>query len=184
MLALLISITTVFQAILGAGPGRLKASKRAIGPFYSQRTRTKFSWTEVRFRTIAWCPLIDQVQWANKPEPPAAIQHKSHSVLNKPTNSIYGASWLNLIEPLPMNRRQWFVTPCQTDYLPADVLAAPARGSVRAIVELAALAGCDSVQTDGNYPLITGHGTQLSFRGHPSLGPVAVFDQVPLDVPR
>ena len=80
-----------------------------------------------------------------------------------------------------MSKRQWFTTPCQTDYLPADVLAAPARGSVRAIVELAALAGCDSVQLVGDFPLVSGPGTQLSFREHPSLGRIAVFDQVPFD---
>jgi hypothetical protein len=69
------------------------------------------------------------------------------------------------------------MTRCQTDYLPSDVQAAPARASIRAIVELAVLSGCDSVKLVKNLPIARGNGSQLSFREHPFLGTVAVFDQ-------
>lgn len=167
-LALLIAITTVFQATLGASPGRLKASKRAIGPFYSKIAKTRFSPTELRFRTIAWVPFIDQIEWSPQ---------KSNDTIGKPVNSIYGAGWLNLVQPIPIECQKWFATPCQTDYLPADVLAAPARASVGAIVQLAVLGGCDSVEIVSDFPLVKGRGAQLSFREHPYLGCIAVFDQ-------
>ena len=61
--------------------------------------------------------------------------------------------------------------------LPADVLATPARATVRAMVELAVLNGCDYVQTQKDFPLATGRAAQLSFREHPFLGVIAVFHQ-------
>ena len=55
--------------------------------------------------------------------------------------------------------------------------AAPARASIRAVVELAALSGCDSITMVKELPLARGLGLQLSFREHPYLGLVAVYDQ-------
>jgi hypothetical protein len=57
VLALFIALATVFQSLLLAGPGRLKASWHAVGP-WSKYTTTKFSWTEFRFRTTSWVPYI------------------------------------------------------------------------------------------------------------------------------
>jgi hypothetical protein len=57
VLALFIALATVFQGLLFAGPGRLKATWRAVGP-WSKYTTTKFSWTEFRFRTTTWVPYI------------------------------------------------------------------------------------------------------------------------------
>jgi len=62
-------------------------------------------------------------------------------------------------------------------FFPSDVQAAPARASIRAIVELAVLSGCDSVKLVKDLPLARGNGSQLSFREHPFLGTVAAFDQ-------
>ena len=67
---------------------------------------------------------------------------------------------------------------CQTDYLPADLQAAPARANVKVIVELAILCGCDDVVTSpGSFPTLSGHGMQLTFRPHPYLGDTATFDR-------
>lgn len=57
ILALIIAGITVFQGLLAAGPGRLKASNLAIGPF-SIHSRSRFDRTEVALRTTARVPLI------------------------------------------------------------------------------------------------------------------------------
>lgn len=170
VLALIVAATTVFQGALSAGPGRLKASSRAIGPIYYLKTKTDFSWTELRFRTTAWIPYIDHVGWNSLPHFPRTTS-KYRSYVS------YGAGWLNLIELIPRECQHWPLTRCQTDYLPSDVQAAPARASIRAVVELAALSGCDSITISKELPLARGLGLQLSFRDHPYLGLVAVYDQ-------
>ena len=172
VLALIVAATTVFQGALSAGPGRLKASSLAIGPIYSLKTTTEFSWTELRFRTTARIPYIDHVGWHNLPgsaQPTSISRYGNHWS--------YGAGWLNLTNLIPRECQQWSLTRCQTDYLPSDVQAAPARASIRAVVELAALSGCDSIQMVENFPLARGLSLQLSFRDHPYLGLVAVYDQ-------
>lgn len=166
-----VAITTVFQGALSAGPGRLKASQRAIGPVYYTKTRTKFSWIELRFRTIAWVPYIDSIRWFD----PLGVVHQD-APLHFKKHPSYGASWLNLINTIPSNCHHWATTHCQTDYLPSDIQAAPARATIRAVVELAVLRACDSVKLVKELPLARGHGSQLSFRDHPFLGSVAVFD--------
>ena len=90
---------------------------------------------------------------------------------------MYGAGWLNLVNLVPPNCHHWAMTRCQTDYLPSDIQAAPARATIRAIVELAVLTSCDSVKLVKGFPLARGAASQLSFRSHPYLGLVAVFDQ-------
>lgn len=57
ILALIVACITVFQGLLAAGPGRLKASNLAIGPF-SIHSRSRFDRTEVALRTTARVPLI------------------------------------------------------------------------------------------------------------------------------
>lgn len=172
VLALIVAATTVFQGALSAGPGRLKASSRAIGPVYYLKTKTDFSWTELRFRTTAQIPYIDHLGWYSPPAPA-----RPNPVPRYPKHVSYGAGWLNLINMIPRECQHWPLTRCQTDYLPSDVQAAPARASIRAIVELAALSGCESIKMVKELPLARGLGLQLCFRDHPYLGLVAVYDQ-------
>ena len=80
-----------------------------------------------------------------------------------------------------MNCHYWKTTHCQTDYLPSDVQAAPARATVREAVELAVLTACDTVMLIKDLPLVSGDGSQLPFRDHSYLGLVAVFDQYLLE---
>jgi len=172
VLAVAVAMTTVFQGALSAGPGRLKASQHAIGPVHYKKSRTIFSWIELRFRTVACVPYIDSISWFDRR---ALVQHKKRR-LSKGHVS-YGAGWLNLINSIPAECHHWAMTRCQTDYLPSDIQAAPARATVQAVVELAVLTFCDSVTLIKDLPLARGHGSQLSFRDHPYLGIVAVFDQ-------
>lgn len=69
---------------------------------------------------------------------------------------------------------------CDTDCLPSDLQAAPALGTIEAVVKLAADAGCDSIEIVQGLPLGRGHNVQLTFRDHPYLGLVAVFERFPL----
>ena len=57
VLALVVALITVGQGLLAAGPGRIKASTQAIGPF-SIHTRSRFDRTELALRTTARVPLI------------------------------------------------------------------------------------------------------------------------------
>jgi hypothetical protein len=150
VLALVVATMTVFQGTLTAEPGRLSASSRAIGPMYYQKTQTEFGWIELRFRTTAWVPYIDHLGWFDRP---GSEQRPPRRFRRYP---IYGAGWLNLINAVPSECQQWTVTRCQTDYLPSDVQAAPARASIRAVVELAVLAGCHSVKLVKDLPFPVG----------------------------
>lgn len=57
VLALLVASFTVFQGLLAAGPGRLKASSSAIG-YYARYSKSSFQFAEMRVRTIAYTPLL------------------------------------------------------------------------------------------------------------------------------
>lgn len=57
ILALVIAVLTVGQGLLAAGPGRLKSSRNALGPWAKFSKRT-FDWSEMRFRTIAYTPIL------------------------------------------------------------------------------------------------------------------------------
>ena len=59
MLALLFACVTVFQGLLAAGPGRLKASRAAIGDF-SDRSISKFNRIELGLRTTAYVPYLSR----------------------------------------------------------------------------------------------------------------------------
>ncbi|KAF2968426.1 hypothetical protein GQX73_g5132 [Xylaria multiplex] len=63
------------------------------------------------------------------------------------------------------------------DYLPDDLLAAPAYGEVGFIVAAAAAAGAHSWQIDKQwgYPIVMGHSFQFEFRSHPTLGMIGAF---------
>ncbi|KIW20645.1 hypothetical protein PV08_01222 [Exophiala spinifera] len=62
ILALFVATLALLQGVLAAGPGRLKASQNVIGFVYGQSARTRFDWTEWRFRTTVQVPIIDLPQ--------------------------------------------------------------------------------------------------------------------------
>lgn len=62
IVALCFAGLTIFQGLLAAGPGRLKCGRYSIGP-WSQLTTRKFDWSEKRFRTVAYTPLIS-MRWS------------------------------------------------------------------------------------------------------------------------
>jgi hypothetical protein len=56
-LALSFTFVAIIQGFLAAGPGRLKASRAAVGGHDSTAT-TRFDWTELRFRTTVEVPIL------------------------------------------------------------------------------------------------------------------------------
>lgn len=90
------------------------------------------------------------------------------------------ASWLRLLVELGLSDpRLWTVVARQTDILPADISAAPAAGSVRFLAHLAAIA--DDICTieqhpKGRFVTVIGQASQLTFRDHPVLGSVAMYE--------
>jgi hypothetical protein len=95
------------------------------------------------------------------------------------TNS-FAAGWLNLLFTLSKSP-QFRTIKRDTEHLPVDVSAVPALGTVEAIVKLAAISGCDSVEISASngYPVVHGYSSQLSFREHPHLGTICVYQQFP-----
>jgi hypothetical protein len=57
VLALVFTFVAVIQGFLAAGPGRLKASRAAVGAYESTAV-TRFDWTELRFRTTVEVPVL------------------------------------------------------------------------------------------------------------------------------
>jgi hypothetical protein len=174
ILAFIVAITTVFQGALAAGPGRIKASRRAIGGF-SQYSRSRFDWTELRVRTTAIVPSIH-------------INGKAMSELRiQPKNAAeklknYAATWANFLARIS-NSTETFpreTLVCETDYVPSDIPAAPATGDIESIITLAALFGCDEVIIENGWPIAGGNNLQVSFRDHPLLGKVAMSQDFPM----
>ncbi|KAK6530357.1 hypothetical protein TWF694_003713 [Orbilia ellipsospora] len=194
-LALVIAVVAVFQSLLAAGPGRLKASQTAIGR-YSRFSRSRFSWIEMRLRSTAYTPMIDAYalyRLKSKPmrETPttpssAAEWSKEGKGFDKSaTTAAPGepqppAGWLILLEYIHLSGHEDFPKiACHTDYLPQDLYAPPAYSDVFSICVLALVSGCNSLHIDGKYPRVQGLHAQLYFRDHPQLGDVAVYERYP-----
>ena len=176
LLALLVALTTVFQGFLGAGPGRLKASKQAIGP-WSFRTTNWFSWNEFRVRSTAQVPFLSNGSCD-------AVAKREYGVSLRQVSE-YPATWVNLLGALNLHPEQaseknnLWTQPCQTDYVPSDIQAAPAFATIEVIVNLAAFAGCKTIEMVNDFPRCSGPASQLEIRTHPQLGTVAAYDQFP-----
>ncbi|KIW07565.1 uncharacterized protein PV09_01521 [Verruconis gallopava] len=241
-LALIVAIMTVFQGALAAGPGRIKASERAIGE-WSRYSQSRMDRQELRVRTTTLVPFIQIFDESG--DLPRTIDEEigkrlkgSHAVvarllnaeqesrlrkektsnawvtlfgstksketeqrpvaLKRYTFNNYAASWANMLARLP-DSKTYFTTRalnyggkieflkvlpkallCETDYLPSDVPAAVAFGTIRSIITLAAFVGCDEISADGDLLEARGNSMQVSFREHALLGRVAVSQDFPM----
>ncbi|KAG6366787.1 hypothetical protein INS49_000967 [Diaporthe citri] len=86
------------------------------------------------------------------------------------------ATWLGFFEEVGLDKLEcqvWgnSVREVAADYLPDDLVAAPAYAQIGAIVAGAATAGIQKLDIDQqNYPILLGQGFQIGFRQHPALG--------------
>ena len=183
VLALVIAILTVFQGILAQGPGRLKSSRAAIGP-WAARTITKLNLGEFRFRSTAYVPYLREnvfLSAVSIPQDDSKIKKGRLGLVKQTEWGTYPAGWYLLLRELGLVEVNFELLPCQTDYLPSDIQAAPVYGEVSCIVLLAAISGCDTItNTPNGFPVARGSSNQLTFREHPQLGMVAVYEEFPL----
>lgn len=179
VLALIVACLTIFQGLLAAGPGRIKASKVAIGPF-AELSKSRFDFTELGLRTKAAVPSINRMNKIHRVErefPDHVCCSKYNPAVGK---SEPGASWLRLLNELGISDpRIWSTVIRQTDNLPADISAAPAAGSVSFLAHLAAISddGCTVERLpNSRFVTVVGKSSQLTFRDHPVLGSVAMYE--------
>ena len=210
LLALIIACITVFQGLLAAGPGRLKASNLAIGPF-SIHSRSRFDRTELALRTTARVPLITWdvvyhrvVRQKFRPNFESPGQHHGRrpitpggwadddkfydGITTLGTTSVRErhqydstATWLTLLTALGLDDPQFFpLVQRVTDYLPADIQAAPAAAELRCLAILAVIADSnaiiESAGPNSRFVTVSADSSQLGFRDHPSLGAVAAYE--------
>ncbi|KXH28597.1 hypothetical protein CNYM01_10234 [Colletotrichum nymphaeae SA-01] len=167
ILATIFAVTTVFQGILVAGKGRRKTNKRAIGKWH-QATEWHWNWQDMSFESRAW--LSTWKQWVQNSQP----KYQSDPA----------ATWVRFFEKIgleylddPKYKDQ--LQPVTADYLPDDLIAAPAYGQVGAIIAAAAATGAQIKMTDDKslYPVILGRQFQFDFRQRPTLGIIGAYSQ-------
>lgn len=93
------------------------------------------------------------------------------------------AAWLGFFEEVGLHHldcQDWgdSVREVSADYLPDDLVAAPAYGEIGAIVAAAAISGIQKLDVDQqNYSILLGRGFQIDFRLHPALGVVGAYSR-------
>jgi hypothetical protein len=184
VLGFVVALFALFQALLAAGPGRLKASSSAVGENYAKKAHTRFDLVELRFRTVAKVPLIDvsELTVDSSLTRPAASSERRFALpgivskfFRRKEVHRSGAGWYRLLEDLKLKDHQFATMDCETDYLPDDVQAAPAYATINDVVLLAMLAGCHTLTEADEGLRARGPNIQLDFRTHDSLGVVAVY---------
>ncbi|KAM6508515.1 hypothetical protein FALCPG4_018355 [Fusarium falciforme] len=197
-IALFFAALTIGQALLAAGPGRLKSGAYAIGPWARLNVR-RFDWLEMRFRTVSHTPVLiaqaimrphwgdqDGIQYRRqKYVLPDKTNHMSNyeasRQLKKPLEDYFPATWLALLTALGLDETGlWGVKSTGADYIPAEFSAVPAYGSIRAVIIIGTILseGCGRIAIDSetNLPRIQGNGFNLIFRQHHLLGAVGFFE--------
>jgi len=107
ILALVVACLTIFQSVLAAGPGRLKASTSAID-YYARYTTSTFNWQELRVRTTTKVPFIDipnlideayarLIFSADGRIAPIDLWTSSEDSTHEMTTQLSGAGWANLL---------------------------------------------------------------------------------------
>lgn len=230
------------QALLAAGPGRLKSGHYAIGPWSITRQRN-FIREEWRYRTTVDTPIIRFPSYSKRwgaidkhllgreqsaPNGRSPQNDKNgdrpetvHVEITEPESSLsscltladrckqqlralflkwlhvlqtrrairvtetlseyFPATWLKLLTILDVERVElWDTDRIGTDFLPADLPAAPAYGSIRDISLLALMAGEGDARISkdnvSGTPCIQSPRLSLTFRNHPLLGVAACLD--------
>ncbi|KEZ45492.1 hypothetical protein SAPIO_CDS1810 [Scedosporium apiospermum] len=170
ILALIIAILTVGQGLLAAGPGRLKSSRNALGPWAKFSKRT-FDWSEMRFRTVAYTPLLvappplrfpswfgltvninitkdtEEGYWYKKIKDEEEWAEMDSSGFLFGATDHFPATWLALLTSVGLDDVElWERKHTGADYIPAEFPAVPAYGSIGVAIALAASYSSDEVQ--------------------------------------
>ncbi|KAF5570114.1 hypothetical protein FPANT_13816 [Fusarium pseudoanthophilum] len=203
LLAIAFAFMTILQAIFTASKGRRKASLNAIGK-WSTETVTRWRFLSLESQTSAFTPVLKFMGvWTalekntdSKQDPQKEKLNKNyspHAILERVTNwllsllpraqgtSTSSATWIGFLAEvglesirLPSDSRKEIAT----DYLPDDLVAAPAFAQVSVIFTTAACAGAIWVfDNESKFPILIGPGFQFDFRTHPVLGTVGAYSR-------
>ncbi|KAK4172780.1 hypothetical protein QBC36DRAFT_246864 [Triangularia setosa] len=201
IIAALLALLTVYQAIIVSGPGRRKSNRRAIGP-WALKTKTEWSWRDLNNLSIATTPVLrtddvlramgirEKRLWRLERRQDLGDYYRkaeeSHKAFGQDPSGKYSATWLRLLELVQLHKVTFGTALVETtlaDYLPSDLLAVPAYAEVGFLTAVAASVGAHSLiatseaSVHSAYPIIIGNGFQFDFRQHPLLGTVGVLSQ-------
>lgn len=186
LIALFFALLTIVQAIWTAGPGRLKCGRYAIGPWSTLNNR-QVDFAEVSVRTIASTPIIK----FDDPFCPTwerglsfDLRHGKYrpsKLLQKTLHEYFPATWLAFLTFLNVDEPElWNTKTIGADYIPSELAAVPAYGTVRALSNLALIGasgkGRIEPNTETGFPSIRADEFELNFRNHPFLGVVGSFE--------
>ena len=181
VIAIVFAALTAFQSFLAAGPGRTKSGAYAIGP-WSRQNHRKFDFTEMRFRTTASTPIltIDSLDLSLLEN--RRFAWLSPERVSKGANDYFPATWLALLSHLALdNTRFWGeVKMTGADFIPSELSAVPAYGSIRFVATLAMILsqgfGHLTIDRETGLPRIRDRRFNLTFRHHPLLGVIGFFE--------
>ncbi|KAK2596443.1 hypothetical protein N8I77_013333 [Diaporthe amygdali] len=193
LIAILFALATILQAIFAAGKGRRRTNRLAIGK-WSQKTTRKWDWSEMNFRFTASTPILREESLPAMPERSKTTFHvNDDEVDDEPADKDQSnhekghpsasAAWLEIFEEVGLHKlgvQAWASSTREVpaDYLPDDLMAAPAYAQVGAVVAAAVTAGVQKLDVDQqNYPILLGRGFQIDFRQHPSLGVIGAYSR-------
>ena len=171
-LRLLLLASRCSKAFLRQAPDAVRLAERQL-VLSRPKPSSRFDRLELSLRTTAQVPFLSYNTLCS-------ISRSDHYEEVIRPRLECTASWVNLLERLSLARPVfWETVTSATDYLPADVQAAPASGDVMCLAYLAALADEHCIMEpdkSGRFILVRGKQSQLSFRDHPLLGPVALYE--------
>lgn len=194
-IAIFFAALTIGQGLIAAAPGK-HCSKYALGPWahYSKR---RFDISEMRVQATAYTPILrtdellkylyfnklnDAQDCTDIKEETKEEWKREIFPSSKGINQYFPATWLALLTHIGLDHPGiWTLKPTRTDYIPSDLVAAPAYASIQHMVVFAALVAVPNklqLSYQGSPPdliSIYGAGFDLDLRKHPSIGTHGVF---------
>ncbi|KAI1070918.1 hypothetical protein LB507_010946 [Fusarium sp. FIESC RH6] len=180
VIAIMFAALTALQAFLAAGPGRTKSGVYAIGP-WSQFNRRKFDLAEMRFRTTSSTPILT-IDSLNFDALTSVHPVQARARLRKGKDDYFPATWLALLSCLSVDNAKLWGDKKLTgaDFIPSELSAVPAYGSIRFVVTLAMIlsGGRGRLTTDRESGLLRVRDRRfnLIFRQHALLGAIGFFE--------
>ncbi|KAK8054877.1 hypothetical protein PG993_000104 [Apiospora rasikravindrae] len=166
---------TISQAIISARKGYRKANRRAIGD-WSTKTTKEWSWTEMNYQYTTRTPifLIDSLMSWEESETRALASNPSRCTATWP--AFFSETGLITLNP-PRGRDG--LRSVSAEYLPDDLVAAPAYVQGGVVVAAVAVAGVRSWSfgNDLGSIVIVGRTFQFDFRQHPILGLIGAYSR-------
>ena len=179
-----------------AGPGRRKSNSEAIGK-WSKYTKKKWQPWDLRYLHVAKTPVrtlnniwrfLRLESLVQKQEQAKNVSdHAPEETLGQPHHhskalAASAAKWLVFLDEVGLARLELsdlYLEACLADYLPGDLLAAPALIELQLAYSFIIFFYDDFrvLRTDSKYPVLMGRHFQFEVRQHPTLGSVATFSK-------